>query len=136
MNLTLSKKEIMPKNSILSSLQKITVALRMLAYGIIANFMDEYVWIEESTSMESLKKFVKAVVDIFSKEYLRYPNNENIAIILANGERRGFLGMLGSIDCMHWKQKNCLAAWRGKYSGHICEPTIVLEAVTSFDLWI
>ena len=136
MNLTLSKKEIMPKNSILSSLQKITVALRMLAYGIIANFMDEYVWIEESTSMESLKKFVKAVVDIFSKEYLRYPNNENIAIILANGERRGFLGMLGSIDCMHWKRKNCLAAWRGKYSGHICEPTIVLEAVTSFDLWI
>ena len=120
----------------LSSLQKITVALRMLAYGVAADFMDEYVRIGKSTAIESLKKFVKAVVDIFSKEYLRYPNNENIAIILANGERRGFLGMLGSIDCMHWKQKNCLAAWRGKYSGHICEPTIVLEAVTSFDLWI
>ncbi|XP_030958349.1 putative nuclease HARBI1 [Quercus lobata] len=120
----------------LSSLQKITAALRMLAYGVTADFMDEYVRIGESTAMKSLKKFVKAVVDIFSKEYLRSPNNEDIARLLANGERRGFPGMLGSIDCMHWKWKNCPVAWKGQYSGHIREPTIVLEAVASFDLWI
>ena len=52
----------------LSSLQKITAALRMLAYGVTADFMDEYVRIGESTVMKSLKKFVKAVVDIFSNE--------------------------------------------------------------------
>ena len=120
----------------LSSLQKITAALRMLAYGVAANFMDEYVWIGESTAIESMKKFVQAVVDIFSKEYLRFPNNEDIARLLVNGERRGFPGMLGSIDCMHWKWKNCPTAWKGQYSGHIREPTIVLEAVVSFDLWI
>ncbi|KAK9996092.1 hypothetical protein SO802_020778 [Lithocarpus litseifolius] len=120
----------------LSSLQKITVALRMLAYGVTADFMDKYVRIGESTAMESLKKFVKAVVDIFSKEYLRSPNNEDITRLLANGERRGFLGMLGSIDCMHWKWKNCLVAWKCQYSGHLREPTSVLEAVASFDLWI
>ena len=120
----------------LSSLQKITAALRMLAYGVTADFMDEYVRIGESTAMKSLKKFVKAVVDIFSKEYLRSPNNEDIARLLANGEKRGFPGMLGSIDCMHWKWKNCPVAWKGQYSGHIREPTIVLEAVASFDLWI
>ena len=120
----------------LSSLQKITAALRMLAYGVTADFMDEYVRIGESTAMKSLKKFVKAVVDIFSKEYLRSPNNKDIARLLANGERRGFLGMPGSIDCMHWKWKNCPVAWKGQYSGHIREPTIVLEAVASFDLWI
>ena len=118
----------------LSSLQKITVALRMLAYGVAIDFMDEYVRIGESIAIESLKKFVKAVVDIFSKEYLRSPNNEDIARILANGERRGFPGMLGSIDCMHWKWKNCPTAWKSQYSGHIREPTIVLEAVASFDL--
>ena len=55
----------------LSSLQKITVALRMLAYGVAADFMDEYVRIGKSTAIESLKKFVKAVVDIFSNKYLR-----------------------------------------------------------------
>ncbi|KAL0002630.1 hypothetical protein SO802_016411 [Lithocarpus litseifolius] len=97
----------------LSSLQKITAALRMLAYGVIADFMDEYVQIGESTAIKSLKKFIKAVVDIFSKEYLRSPNNEDIARLLANGERRGFPRMLGSIDCMHWKWKNCPAAWKG-----------------------
>ena len=108
----------------------------MLAYGVTTDFMDEYVWIGESTAIESMKKFVQAVVDIFSKEYLRSPNNKDIAILLVNGERRGFPGMLGSIDCMHWKWKNCPTAWKGQYSGHIREPTIVLEAVVSFDLWI
>ncbi|XP_030963853.1 uncharacterized protein LOC115985017 [Quercus lobata] len=120
----------------LSSLQKITAAHRMLAHGVAADFMDEYVRIEESTAIESLKKFVKAVVDIFSKEYLRSPNNEDIARLLVNGERRGFPRILGSIDCMHWKWKNCPTTWKGQYSGHIREPTIVLEAVASFDLWI
>ena len=97
----------------LSSLQKITTALRMLAYGVTTNFMDEYVRIGESTAMESLKKFVKALVSIFSKEHLRSPNNENIARLLADGKSRGFPGILGSIDCMHWKWKNCPMAWKG-----------------------
>ena len=58
----------------LSPLQKMTVALRMLAYGVAANFMDEYVRIAETTAITSLKKFVAAVVAIFSEEYLRSPN--------------------------------------------------------------
>ena len=32
--------------------------------------------------------------------------------------------------------ENCPTAWKGQYSSHICEPTIVLETVASFDLWI
>ena len=59
----------------------------MLAYGVTANFMDEYVQIRESTTIKSLKKFVKALVVIFSKEYLRSPNNGDIARLLANGKR-------------------------------------------------
>ena len=43
----------------LSSLQKITAALRMLAYGVTANFMDEYVRMGECTAMESLKNLLK-----------------------------------------------------------------------------
>ena len=110
----------------LSSLQNIIGALRILVNGVTTDFMDEYVWIRESAAIESLKKFVKAEVDIFSNEYLRSPNNEDSARILANEERRGFPRMLGSIDCMHWKWKNCPAAWKGQYSGYIREPTIVL----------
>ena len=113
-----------------------TVALRMLAYGVIADFLDEYVRIAESTAMMSLKKFVAAVVAIFLEQYLRSPNNEDIARLLAHGQNHGFPGMLGSIDCMHWKLKNCPTAWKGMYCGHVRQPTTILEAVASYDLWI
>jgi hypothetical protein len=86
--------------------------------------------------MDRFTLFVKAVVSIFYAEYLRSPNSEDIARLLAIGESHGLLGMLGSINCMHWKLKNCPNAWRCMYSGHIREPTIILEAVASNDLWI
>uniref|UniRef100_A0A2N9I4H8 DDE Tnp4 domain-containing protein n=1 Tax=Fagus sylvatica TaxID=28930 RepID=A0A2N9I4H8_FAGSY len=120
----------------LSSLQKMTAALRILAYGVAADSTDEYVRIGESTAVESLKKFVKAVVNIFSEEYLRSPNSNDIARLLAVNEKRGFPGMLGSIDCMHWKWKNCPTAWKGQYTGHSREPTLILEAIASYDRWI
>jgi hypothetical protein len=119
-----------------SSLQKMTAALRMLAYGVTADLMDEYLRIGESTAMDSFKLFVQAVNSKFSAEYLRSPTEDDIARLLAIGQSRGFPGMLGSIDCMHWKWKNCPNAWKGMYSGHIHEPTIILEAVASYDLWI
>ena len=120
----------------LSPLQKMITALRMLAYGVAADFMDEYVRIAKTTAITSLKKFVAAVVAIFSEEYLRSPNNEDIARLLAHGQNRGFPGMLGSIDCMHWKWKNCPTAWKWMYCGHIREPSIILEVVALYDLWI
>ncbi|CAA7029327.1 unnamed protein product [Microthlaspi erraticum] len=51
-------------------------------------------------------------------------------------EERGFPGMIGSIDCMHWEWKNCLVSWKGQYTRASGKPTIVLEAVASYDLWI
>jgi len=74
----------------------------MLTYGVPADATDEYVRIGESTVLESLRRFVTAVVDIFEDEYLRYPNEADTTKLLARGEQRGFPGMLGSIDCMHW----------------------------------
>jgi hypothetical protein len=85
----------------LSFFQKMTAAIRMLAYGTSADLCDEYVSIGETTAMKCLKKFVKAVVSNFSEEYLRSPTDNDIAKLLALGESRGFPGMLGSIDCMH-----------------------------------
>ena len=120
----------------LSSLQKITVALRMLAYGVAADSTYEYVRIGESTAVENLKKFVKTVVNIFSKKYLRSQNSNDIARLLAVNEKRGFSGILGSIDYMHWKWKNCPTAWKGQYIGHSREPTLILEVVASYDHWI
>ena len=120
----------------LSSLQKVTAAFRILTYGTPVDSVDEYVRIGESTAIESLRRFVQAVIAVFGDEYLRPPNNNDIARLLVIGEQRGFPGMLGSIDCMHWKWKNCPTAWQGMYTGHCHEPTIILEAVASQDLWI
>ncbi|XP_028065442.1 uncharacterized protein LOC114268462 [Camellia sinensis] len=100
----------------LSSYQKMTATLRMLTYGVAVDFMDEYVRIGESTAMKSLKKIVKAAVTIFSDEYLRSPNENDIARLLTISQSRGFPGMLGSIDCMHWKWKNCPTAWKERSS--------------------
>ena len=120
----------------LSSLQKVTAAFRILTYGTPADSVDEYVRIGESIAIESLRRFVQAVIAVFGDEYLRPLNNNDIARLLAIGEQRGFPGMLGSIDCMHWKWKNCSTAWQGMYTGHCHEPTIILEVVASQDLWI
>ena len=54
----------------LSSLQKMTTTLRMLAYGVATDFTNEYVRIGESIAIESLKKFFETIVDIYSTEYL------------------------------------------------------------------
>ncbi|XP_062089263.1 uncharacterized protein LOC133795823 [Humulus lupulus] len=93
--------------------QKITAAMRILAYGVSGDFVDEHLRIAENTAAKCLKKFVKAIIGIFSHEYLRSPNENDIARLCAVGDSRGFPGMLGSIDCMHWKWKNCPSAWKG-----------------------
>ncbi|XP_020242995.1 uncharacterized protein LOC109821221 [Asparagus officinalis] len=120
----------------LSSLQKVTAAMRMLAYGVSADSVDDYVRIGESTAIESLGRFAKTIVKIFGDEYLRSPTDEDTARLLAIGKQRGFPGMLGSIDYMHWRWKNCPAAYYGMYTGHNHTHTIILEAVASYDLWI
>ena len=95
----------------LSSLQKVVAAFRMLAYGTSAVSTDEYVRIGESTVIECLKRFCRAIVEVYGDEYLRSPNADDVVRLLQKGEERGFPGMLGSLDCMHWKWKNCPTTW-------------------------
>lgn len=120
----------------LSPIQKATAAIRQLAYGLPADALDEYVRMSESSVLKSLKRFCEAVVGVFAEEYLRYPTVEDVQRLLKMNEARGFPGMLGSLDCMHWSWKNCPVAWAGQYSGKEKNPTIVLEAVSDYEGWI
>ena len=87
----------------LSLLQKCTTTMHMLAYEMSADAVDDYVRICESTIIECLKKFVEDVILVFKIEYLRKPNSNDIQHLLQMAEDRDFLGMMGSIVCMHWQ---------------------------------
>ncbi|XP_048609380.1 putative nuclease HARBI1 [Brassica napus] len=119
-----------------SPLQKATAAIRMMAYGCPADAVDEYLRLGETTALLCLENFVEGIINLFGDEYLRRPTPEDLQRLLDIGEIRGFPGMIGSIDCMHWEWKNCPTAWKGQYTRGSGKPTIVLEAVASQDLWI
>ncbi|XP_024978949.1 uncharacterized protein LOC112516158 [Cynara cardunculus var. scolymus] len=78
----------------LSDYQKVTAVFRMLAYGMAADATDEYIKIGESTVLEALKRFCRAIVEVFGERYLRTPNANDVARLLQVGEQRGFPGML------------------------------------------
>ena len=49
----------------LHPLQKMTAAMRMLTYGIAADGADEYIRSAEATNLDSCKKFVIVVCEVF-----------------------------------------------------------------------
>ncbi|XP_071681405.1 uncharacterized protein [Lolium perenne] len=68
----------------LSSYQKCTAAIRMLAYGVVGDFIDEYMRMSESSCLEAMYKL--AVIGVFGEQYLQQLNAEDTALNLeANG---------------------------------------------------
>ncbi|XP_050108562.1 uncharacterized protein LOC126587529 [Malus sylvestris] len=113
--------------------QKVTVALRMMAYGSPADSIDETHGMFESTCLDTFQEFCDTIVQLYKEEYLREPNQEDLNRLLRKAEDRGFSGMIGSLDCMHWDWKNCTTRWQGGFSGRSRKPTVVLDAIASYD---
>nr|XP_043617268.1 uncharacterized protein LOC122589087 [Erigeron canadensis] len=92
----------------------------------------------QDTGYQCLDAFCKCVIHLYQHEYLRSPIEADIEQLTAKHEHvHAFPGMLGSIDCMHSGWRNCPVAWQGQYTrGDKGHPTIMLEAVASYDLWI
>ena len=57
----------------MTPLTKCIAAMSMLAYGIVAGCIDEYLKIGASTALECMKKFCLAITQVFRDEYLRKP---------------------------------------------------------------
>ncbi|XP_048439689.1 uncharacterized protein LOC103931059 [Pyrus x bretschneideri] len=97
----------------LSPYQKLTSAFWMLANGCSADSTNEYCQLAETTVIENLKCFCKAIEAIYRVTYLRKPIREDLKRLLHKAYKRGFPGMIGILDCMHWECKNCPTAWAG-----------------------
>ncbi|OWZ16390.1 hypothetical protein PHMEG_0009833 [Phytophthora megakarya] len=108
----------------------------MLAYGCSADSLDENLLCAESTALAYTKRFCQNVIDIFEEEYLRGPTEQDIEQQLQFSAERGFPGCIGSLDCMHWMWEMCPYALKGQYAGKEKKPSIVLEAVADYRLWI
>ncbi|XP_057248145.1 uncharacterized protein LOC125493769 [Beta vulgaris subsp. vulgaris] len=114
-----------------SGLQKCTTAIRLLAYDTSFDSVDNHLRISASLARDSLQLFVEGVVSHFSDEYLRQPTEIDYYLQLNNGDH-----LMGCIDCMHLQWKNSPTQYKGMYSGRPGKPTLILEAITSYDLWI
>ncbi|XP_070681915.1 uncharacterized protein [Malus domestica] len=91
--------------------QKITTALRILAYGASADRVDEIAKMGKSTILQSMMRFCIAIKSIYTAEYLRQHTYMDLEKLLKKVEIQGFPGMIGSIDFMHWTWKKCPSAW-------------------------
>ena len=85
----------------LSTEQKLTCVMRQLAYGVTADFFDDYMDIAESTAIEILEHFTRAIWHVYHEHYLRRPTPADLRRLLDKAAERGFPGMIGSLDCMH-----------------------------------
>jgi hypothetical protein len=108
----------------------------MLAYAIPGDTRDDYLYMAESIAIDCMYRFYWAIVVVHGKKYPRTSNAEDTTRILEQNAARGFSGMLGSIDCMHWAWKNCPFAHQDMYKGHKGSCSVVLEVVAALDMWI
>ncbi|XP_025828639.1 uncharacterized protein LOC112903610 [Panicum hallii] len=64
-----------------ATIQKVTAAVRMLAYSGAADMFDEYVRMGESTMIECLNHFTRVAIEKYGDTYRRQPNDDDIARI-------------------------------------------------------
>ncbi|XP_071703975.1 uncharacterized protein [Rutidosis leptorrhynchoides] len=118
--------------------QKCTSAIKQLAHGTAPDAFDEYLRMGQQTSYDCLNNYCKSVFHLYANEYFRKLTPQDAQrLVTAHAEIHGYPGMLGSLDCMHWACKNYPYRYKGHYKrGDHGYPTIMLEAVASYDLWI
>src|SRR5690348_6277516 len=58
-----------------------------------------------------------AVIALYEAYYPRAPTGEDVARLVEENTKRGFPGMVGSLDCTHVDWDNCPVAWQAQYTG-------------------
>jgi len=122
-----------------SPVVKFLAAQKMLCYGVSVNAFKDYFQMGESTGNQCLSKLCVGIVTSpkFSNLYLCTPTKSDAKrIVQLHKDEHNIDGMLGSLDVtkIHWP--SCPAAWKGQFEGKEGIPTIGLEAVADYNMWI
>jgi hypothetical protein len=73
---------------------------------------------------------------LYTEEFLRCPTKEDLKNITKLLQVvHGTEGLLGSLDCTHTFWKNSPKGWQGSYKGKEAKPTIVMEAMSDYNLF-
>jgi len=117
---------------------KILISLKYLAYGCSVNAFRDYFQIGESTALLSVKKFTSCIANsIFQKKFFSFFTALDAKKVEAlHYAKYGIHGLLGSLDCSHFVWGNCPVAHHGQYQGKEGRPTIVVEALADYNLYV
>jgi hypothetical protein len=119
----------------LSSLQKCTTTLQMLAYGVPADVCDEYYRLGESTTLEAIKHWIIAIRDCFEAKYLRQPTRVELERQVRTNTDCGLPCMFASLNYIYWTWKNCPVTWQGQFQDKDKNRSVILEAIADESLW-
>lgn len=118
-----------------SALQKLTAVMRILAYGVSFDAVHEYTGVARGPARNCTYAFCDWLSVRYGGTYLGVWTPEAIAKEMEINEKRGFKGMLGSIDCTHWEWKNCPMPWQGQFQDRNGHRSVVAEAIAGHDMF-
>ena len=95
----------------------LVAVLRVLAYVMAFDKVDELYELGETTTRKAFLCFLDVFLGKFRETYLRKPNEEYLKRILSIMDSRVFPGCICSWDCQHCSWKNCPVAWAGQHEG-------------------
>ena len=76
---------------------------------------NKYTGEKRDCGRKALYSYCKFIIRAYGPEYLGSWGEEELKTEMEANAKRGFRGMVGSIDCTHWLWKNCPIAWQGMY---------------------
>ncbi|KAL7531915.1 hypothetical protein ACHAWF_003956 [Thalassiosira exigua] len=98
-----------------------------------------YYQMGESTDREAVSELSRGIInspeirDVYVRDMTKSDARRVVAL---HKEMHDIDGMFGSLDVTKVQRENCPTAWKGQFEGKEGEPTIALEAVADYNLWI
>jgi Plant transposon protein len=116
--------------------QKVTAALRCLAYGVTADAFDAELRMSRVLIQICTKRFCAAIKSVYGETFLRSPTRADLQFLMEENRKRGLPGMWASYDCSHLLWEMCPVAHHGQHLNKDGTISNVLEAIASKDTWI